>query len=236
MISSEVVDARRRLLRTKSKQEAILAATKLIIQTGKKAIDQFGSFHIALSGGSTPKDVYSELSQPQYQEALNWSSVYIYFSDERCVPPTDKESNYRMAMDSGISALPISEDHLFRIHGEESPEVAAKNYEEILKARLKGRPFDLILLGVGEDGHTASLFPGTEALKESERLVVANFVPKLNAHRITFTFTTINAAHVAVVLAIGEKKEKIVNEILFENVAYPAGAIGTKAHPALWII
>jgi len=148
------------------------------LQTGSEAIRKYGGFAVALSGGSTPKAIYENLAQPHHQKSIDWSKVWLFWSDERAVPPDHPDSNFRMAMEAGFGKLPIPHAQILRMHAEVEIEKSAKEYEETIKKTLKGRPFDLIMLGMGDDGHTASLFPYTAALKITDRLVVANEIPQ----------------------------------------------------------
>ncbi len=201
----------------------------------KQAIEKYGNFFVALSGGSTPHAIFERLSISS-QNALDWSKVYLFWSDERSVPPTDKSSNYLMAMESGLKKLSIPKENIHRMVAEENIEENAKNYENIIKATLKDRAFDLVMLGLGEDGHTASLFPNTEGLQVKDRLVIANFVPQQNTWRMSLTFTCINNASHIVFYVLGAGKKNILAEVLKKEPAiYPAQRVGTKDKKALFI-
>ena len=164
-----------------------------MVEQARSALGERSEFRIALSGGNTPRPVYEELAK----SALPWEHITFTFGDERCVPPDDEKSNYRMARESLFTPAGVPERSIVRMRGEIDPALAAQEYEEQLDvlAAQKGEMIyrhDLILLGLGDDGHTASLFPGTAALEEKARRVVANFVPKLNEWRLTFTFPLID--------------------------------------------
>src|SRR4051812_5047411 len=172
-------------------------AAVFILAHARKAIAERGQFRIALSGGNTPRPVYTELAR--IARDLPWHQVYFTFSDERCVPPDDPQSNFRMARDSLFILARVPEKSIARMRGEIEPELAAQEYQsslELLATRQGEKSYrhDMILLGVGDDGHTASLFPGTTALAEQTRKVVANYVPKFESWRLTFTFPFIAQA------------------------------------------
>ena len=189
-------------------------AADRIAAAARTAIADHGSFSIALSGGSTPEPVYRRLTQPPYASAIDWSRVRIYFGDERCVPPESDQSNYHMVRGAMLEALPIPQQNVFRMRGEIDPEQAATEYGRLLKEHFGDAGLDLILLGMGDDGHTASLFPGTAALHESKHRCVANFVPKLNAWRITLTAPFINRADAVAFLVSGQGKAARVQEVI----------------------
>jgi len=214
-----------------------LDAAQLIIETGREAIARNGLFRLGLAGGNTPRAVYEQLSA--HSDALPWERVQITFGDERCVPPEDANSNYRMAKESLLSRVPIPEGNVFRIKGELSPEVAASEYEAKLSAvatRFGERVYahDLLLLGLGEDGHTASLFPDSAALEETVRLVVPNIGPKPPPQRITFTYPLINAARCVLFLLKDPAKEPILQAAL--QGQFPSGKVRPEAGKVLWLV
>jgi 6-phosphogluconolactonase len=205
------------------------------------AIAEHGWFSVALSGGHTPRTVY-ELLSVEYKTALSWEKVHIFFGDERDVPPDHPDSNYRMANEALLSKVPIPAGNIHRIRTELDPEAAAKDYEEQIHAQFglknNGLPrFDLILLGLGPDGHTASLFPGTAALKETSRLVVLNWVEKLNTFRITLTFPVLNHAAEDLFLVSGPDKAQILKAVLGpqSTVGYPAQRVRPESGRLLWL-
>lgn len=175
-----------------------------------------GRFTIALSGGSTPRRLYEILGAEPHASRIPWEQWHVFWGDERCVPPDHPESNYRMAREALLDRAPIPQAQVFRMRGENPPHQAAAEYEQSLRKVFPERDpvFDLILLGIGEDGHTASLFHDTEALNEENRLVVANWVPPLGAHRITFTLPLINAARNVVFLVTEGSKAEAVRQSL----------------------
>jgi len=189
------------------------AAARDFARRAGEAIDERGRFAVALAGGSTPKATYETLAR-DYAGEVDWGRVHVFFGDERAVPPSHEDSNYRMAKDALLDHVSVGSVH--RMRGELPPEEAAASYEEELRSffgEVTPR-FDLILLGIGGDGHTASLFPGTAALEVADRLTVANPVLKLETTRITLTAPAINAARAVVFLVAGEDKAEALREIL----------------------
>ena len=184
------------------------------VECAHEAVNRRGRFDVLLSGGSTPAEVYRALARAQ--PPLPWDHIHLWFGDERWVPPTHPDSNYRMAHETLLGPLGLTGDRVHRVETELDPDAAALRYEDEMRAAFPAAVprFDLVLLGVGEDGHTASLFPDTAALDERTRLVVANWVPKLAAHRITITYPVLEAARAVWVLAVGERKAAIVREVL----------------------
>src|SRR4051812_4072163 len=182
-----------------SKQELSTAAAELFVDVGSRAIAQTGRFVVALSGGSTPRGMNQELAA-NFSSRLDWQKVFFFWSDERHVPPDHPDSNFKMANETLLSKLPVPADHIFRTPAElQDAGQAAAAYEAALQSFFclpagSFPRFDLILLGMGPDGHTASLFPGTTALAEIQHLVVANWVEKFSTFRITFTYPVLNSA------------------------------------------
>ena len=197
-----------------SDADLIDQGAKLIADAAREAISRTAGFSIALSGGSTPKPIYARLATEPYLSSIDWSKVRIYFGDERCVPPDLDQSNYRMARESLLSHVPIPEANIHRMRGEEDPETAAIAYGRLLKEHFGDGGLDLILLGMGPDGHTASLFPNTAALAETHHRSVANYVPQLSTWRITMTAPFINrAAIVSFVVQGSDKSDRIAQVI-----------------------
>jgi 6-phosphogluconolactonase len=192
-------------------------------------------FSVALSGGQTPKLIYEKISQ-NYKEKIDWEKMWLFWSDERAVPFSSNQSNYNLAMQAGFKDMPIPKNQIFRMQTEHNLEKAAKNYEDLIKTHLKKDLFDLVLLGLGVDGHTASLFPDTTALQEKKKLVVSNYIPKLKTHRLTLTYPCINNSKNILVIAYGEDKKEIVKNVLLDNKNYPSNFIGTENNNAYWII
>jgi 6-phosphogluconolactonase len=216
------------------------AAAKEFIALAADAIASRGRFCVALSGGSTPKGLYALLAT---MPSVPWDKIYFFWGDERHVPPSDPESNYRMVNESLLSKVPVPSENVFRIHAEEKDtDVAAREYEQILRTVFHLQPgefsrFDLILLGIGPEGHIASLFPDSSALSEKTRLVVANWVEKFKTYRITFTFPVLNQAACVMFLASGSDKAPIVHEILENpNAGLPAQRVRPTNGRLLWML
>jgi 6-phosphogluconolactonase len=222
-----------------NKEETIDFCASHFINLAKECIKSSGKFCVALSGGSTPRPIY-ELICTKYKNEIDWSKVFLFWGDERSVNPTDRESNYLMAMTSGFGNVGVKADHIFRMRAEfEEKQILddhAKVYEELILSNVEKGSFDLIILGVGEDGHTASLFPNTSALSETKRLVVANYVPSKKTWRMTFTFGLINQARQIVFYLYGDSKKEKVQEIFTTKDLYPCQFIGSKKSKALWIM
>jgi 6-phosphogluconolactonase len=195
---------------------AALAAegAERFVKAAGEAIAERGRFAVVLSGGHTPEAMFRLLAQEPYRSRVEWEKVQVFFGDERCVPPESDQSNYRMARETLLSHVPIPGDNAYRIRGEIDPNEAAIEYGRMLKEKFGEGGLDMILLGMGPDGHTASLFPGTEALNETKHRVVANFVPILNAWRVTMTAPFINRARRVMFLVAGADKSARVVEVL----------------------
>jgi 6-phosphogluconolactonase len=217
-------------------QELARAAANTFAAEATQSIREKGRFAVTLAGGSTPNALY-ELLAAEYVNALDWSRVHAFFGDERCVPPDHEDSNYRMAQEALLSRVPVGSVH--RMHGEMEPREAAALYEKELEDFFDGTPvLDLVLLGIGEDGHTASLFPRTPALDVRDRWAVENQVEKLGTVRLTLTIPTINAARTVVFLVAGEGKAEALREILEGDADprdYPAKFVRTASGP-VWMV
>jgi 6-phosphogluconolactonase len=187
------------------------ALADAFVAEARSAIAERGAFFVSLAGGTTPKNAYRLLAQEPRRGSVDWNHVFLYFGDERCVPPDSEQSNYHMAMDAFLRDVRIPADHVHRINGEDEPLQAARDYAQLLIETMGDLPrFDLILLGMGPDGHTASLFPGTDPLTDNDRLVRAAYVAKLSAYRITFTPLVINNARRVIVATEGLPKAPAV--------------------------
>jgi len=189
----------------------------------REAIESRGRFAVALAGGATPKAAYALLATDEYATRVDWSRVHVFWGDERCVPPDHPTSNYRMAREALLDHVSLPQENVHRMRGELEPGQAASKYEDVLRAffcppsRDRKAPtpgFDLVLLGMGDDGHTASLFPGTVAIHEQTRWVVAHYVEKLEAWRITLTPVAINAATNVTFVISGLAKAERLREVL----------------------
>ena len=209
-------------------------AVALIEGAAKEAIAARGVFSLALSGGNTPKPVFEALAK----RPIDWSKVIVTFGDERCVPPDDERSNYLMARRTLLDAIPIPAENVLRMKGEIDPSIAAAEYEAKLAGLAGGGIFrhDLILLGMGPDGHTASLFPGTAALAERSRLVVANDVPQMGMWRITFTYPLIDAARHVCFLVNSAGKDAILDEVFSGRSSYPCAAVNPAGGRLTWLL
>ena len=222
-------------------KEALTKATaQLIITESKNCIKEKGSFTWALSGGSTPLQLYKLLATDAYQKKLDWKNIYIFWSDERYVPFQSEDNNSHQAKLALLDHIPIPQENIFTIPVNLPVKKAAKHYEETLKQFFKtDQPvFDLILLGMGSDGHTASLFPHTEILKEKEALVKNIFIEHVNMERITFTVPLINKAKKILLLISGGEKAEILQKVLSEKKQpqlYPAQLIkAAKKNELIW--
>lgn len=199
-----------------NKQELAEAAAREFVDRANAAIEERGYFAVALAGGSTPEATYELLAKREYASQVDWSKIHVFFGDERSVPPDDEDSNYKMADDALLSH--VSPGSVHRMKGELHPDEAAMQYEEELREFFDtpGHPpeFDLIQLGMGEDGHTASLFPNTPALDVTDRWAAQNPVPKLETVRLTLTLPVLNAAKVVSFLVAGEGKAEALKAVL----------------------
>jgi 6-phosphogluconolactonase len=233
-------DSRRDLVIPGDAKETLLFCAEQFIQIGNAAIQEKGKFNVALSGGSTPKALFQLLASPLFNTRLPWEHVILFWSDERNVPPDSPDSNYKMAMDSGFSLLPVPKENIHRMPAEGLEiVVAAKTYEQLILDLVPKASFDLVMLGMGEDGHTASLFPKTHGLHAEGSLVVANFLPDKNVWRMTLTFECINAAQHISLYVIGKSKSPMVKEAFsnhYDANEIPVERIGTRTHKALWIL
>ncbi|TVM02828.1 MAG: 6-phosphogluconolactonase [Candidatus Brocadia sp. WS118] len=195
-------------------------AAQEFVRLADEAIRVKGFFTVALSGGSTPRGLYLQLACDDYREQVSWPHVHLFWGDERCVPPEHPESNYRMACEALIHRVPIPKENIHRIPAEREDRArAAMEYEQTLKAFFHPDAgafprFDLILLGMGDDGHTASLFPFTSALDETSHLVLANYIEKLDVYRFTLTVSAINQAREVMFLISGASKAPVLREVL----------------------
>jgi 6-phosphogluconolactonase len=230
------MEGKPRVIRTKN---FVADAADLILQQAHIALAERNEFRVALSGGNTPRPVYARLAT--IARDLPWESVRITFGDERCVPPDNEQSNFRMARETLLVPAAVPEKSVMRMRGEIDPQTAAQEYEAQLDgiAAQRGEPIyrdDLILLGLGPDGHTASLFPGTAAMEETARRVVANFVPKFDAWRLTFTFPLINQARHVLFLVGASKNPELIERVLAGDQQFPAARVNPSAGDVTWMI
>jgi 6-phosphogluconolactonase len=225
-------------------QELFSAAAEEVVGAATDAVAQRGRFTIALSGGSTPKGLFNLLATNALT-VLPWERMFFFWGDERHVPPTDPDSNYRMAQETMLSKVPVPPGNVFRMAAENpDAEAVAEDYEKTLWKFFELEPgqipvFDLILLGMGPDGHTASLFPGTAGLQEKSRLVIANWVEKMKTSRLTFTLPVLNAARCVAFLVSGTDKAAVLRTVLEEDVPgeqYPAKLVRPTDGKLIWLV
>jgi 6-phosphogluconolactonase len=219
-------------------------AAEMFISTVRDAVDRSGTATVALSGGSTPRQMGQLLAREGYRERVPWEELHVFWGDERWVPLDAPESNAGEAKRAFLDlvGIPAANVHPFETEGL-SPEESASHYESLIRSVVEshvGTPaFDLILLGMGDDGHTASLFPGTDAISERDRLVVSQFVPKLNTTRLTMTPPLLNAGHNVVFLAAGAGKASRLADVLDRPIdvdRLPAQVIRPKAGGPVWLV
>ena len=236
-------------LKVGTKQVCILDNAECVVeavanhfcQLAGNAITRRDCFTVALSGGTTPKALYLLLSTPAYSTRVQWDKVLFFLGDERCVPHDHPDSNFGMVKSTLLSASFIPPNNVFATQGQDKdPELAAMEYEARIRHVFGGveiPSFDLILLGLGEDGHTASLFPGSEALKEKRRVFVANYVEKLDVFRLSITLPVINRAREVLVLACGQAKAEILARVFYgTSNAFPSQLVEPQSGNLIWFI
>ena len=221
--------------------EAARAAAEEVVGAAGDAVANRGVFRIALSGGRTPRALFQALASRRLRDRVDWGRARVFFVDERCVPPTDERSNYRMAKEHLLGPLRIPEANIFRIQGENEPRSAAREYERVLAREFGGRTprFDFVLLGVGADGHTASLFPGPGAVAGRTKAVTSVYVPALAEWRITLTLPVLNSARRIVFVAVGKEKRSAVSAVLQRkrgSSTLPASLVKPKPGSLIWIL
>jgi 6-phosphogluconolactonase len=217
------------------------AVAEQLITRAWSAIAARGRFSIGLSGGSTPRGLFEMLAHEPYAPRLDWSKIHVFWGDERSVPPDDPDSNYGMAREALLSYVPLPEENVYRMRGELPPAEAADQYEQVLRdffADQKPR-FDLLLQGMGDDGHTASLFPHTKGLRERNRWVIPNYVPKLDTWRITLTVTAINAAREVIFMVSGAGKAKALHDVIegpHQPETLPSQFVAPANGEVVWVV
>lgn len=235
--------------------ELALKAARLFARMADQYVLGCGRFTVALSGGSTPKAMFSVLAAEPFLDTVPWSSIYFFWGDERCVLPDHPDSNYKMTSETLLSKVPVPAENVFRIPAElEDPNHAAEEYTSTLTRYFLAGPganrtgtaplskvprFDLVFLGMGPDGHTASLFPHSAALQAGNKIAVANYVEKFKAHRITLTAATINNARNVTFLAAGEDKAETLKNVLegsHQPDVYPSQLIRPSNGTLLWMV
>jgi len=222
----------RQVLRTKT---FAVDAASFILAKARDAISERDQFRIALSGGNTPRAVYAEMAKRD----APWQKFLFTFSDERCVPPQSEQSNFKMAREALFQPALVPDSSILRMRGEIEPAVAAEEYQaELDELSATGKIFehDLILLGLGDDGHTASLFPESDALAETKRRIVPNYIAKLNSWRLTFTFPLIFAGRAVCFLIGANKDPRLIDRIFAGDPALPAAHVDQNAKSTTWII
>lgn len=224
------------------------AAAERVAQAARDAVEARNVFRLVLAGGSTPQALYALLASDEYRDAIAWEKVHIFFGDERCVPPDHPDSNYRKAHTAFISQVPLLPENIHRIPCELEPERAAERYEETLLVYFSSQldpegcqsaSFDLVLLGMGDDGHTASLFPGLPAVHETARWVRAQYVDKLAAWRVTLTPAILNRAQQILFLVSGNAKSDTLQRVIYgahQPDRYPAQIIQPVDGRLTWMV
>jgi len=234
----------RRILVCRSREDLFEAAAQFVVQSLPYQPASGTFYSVALSGGSTPQRLFALVAADPYRSQVDWSSVRIFWGDEREVSPDHTESNFRMAKENLLDHLPIVSDHVFRMEGERPAKEAAMRYEEVLQRVFspceEGAPrFDLILLGMGSDGHTASLFPETAVLGETKQWVAAPWVDKFQTHRITLTPPVFQAAKQVLFVVAGLDKAEAIQAVLegpFQPSRYPAQIVNPVQGNVTWLL
>jgi len=217
------------------------AAAEKFIQLADQSIRNRGRFLTALSGGSTPKTLYRVLAMSENQSRLDWSGIHLFFGDERHVPHTHPDSNYRMVREALLNQIDIPTGNIHRVSTEMDVQKAALSYEAVMREFFEGEwpQFDLVFLGMGEDGHTASLFPHSAGLNEEAQWFIANFAPKRDAWRLTLTKHAINAARNIIILVSGRSKAGMLEKVLLgpkEPTKTPIQLISPRDGQMIWML
>jgi 6-phosphogluconolactonase len=219
-----------------------LRAASIFVNGSWDSIATKKRFTAAISGGSTPKRLYTLLGSKPYRHEVDWQHVHLFWADERCVPKEDEASNFKMASDTLLSRVALPDKNIHRIKGEEAPDKAARDYEEEIKrffGESESPGFDLIILGMGEDGHTASLFPGSKSLEETVRLAIPVYLEEPKKNRITLTLPVLNSADQILFLVAGASKAGVASEVLAngeKKKRLPAGMIRPVHGNVIWLI
>jgi 6-phosphogluconolactonase len=217
------------------------AAARHVVEQSQAAITARGRFSIALSGGSTPRDLHRRLSSPPLVDQVDWARTHVFFGDERCVPPDDERSNSRMAEETLLSSVPIPRAQIHRLRGELPPDIAAADYERELREFFGDEPpsLDLVLLGMGDNGHTASLFPGLTAVHEQQRWVVSEYVAEVGMVRLTLTPVVLNLAREVLFLVAGAAKATMLRRVLqgpYAPAELPAQVVRPRLGEVFWLV
>ncbi|SDJ10631.1 6-phosphogluconolactonase [Chryseobacterium jejuense] len=224
-----------------STEEIFKEAAKLFVTAANEAIDQKGSFTVALTGGSSPEGLYRLLSEDQYKNQIDWSKVLVFWGDERWVPLDNELSNAKMSQETLLKNVPVLPSHVFPMFKEGvDPEYFASAYSTLLKEKLgDDGVMDLILLGMGGDGHTASLFPGTAVLDEKEKWVAAYYLDAQQMYRVTLTAPFLNKARKIIVLTFGDAKAEALKEVLkgaYNPSLYPSQLLAPTQGELLFLV
>lgn len=219
----------------------IRKAADQFVAAAKQSIAERGRFSVALSGGGTPKPIYGALAEPEYRDQIDWTRVDLFWGDERHVPPDDPDSNYRMVKEVLIDRVPIPNENVYRVPAEMEIRMAAFSYEETLRDYFEGEwpAFDLLFLGMGADGHTASLFPHSAGLNEEQRWFIANYAPERETWRLTLSKKAINAARRIVALVRGAGKAEMLKAVLTgpkQPDEMPIQLIHPEGGEMLWLV
>jgi 6-phosphogluconolactonase len=225
----------------KTRSELEISAARTLLDVIGLSLKKSDRCYIALSGGETPKNVYHLMGQDHANRSVDWKRVHLFFCDERAVPPDHQDSNYGLIKNELLSKISIPQENVHRIKGELEPALASEIYEQEIRKVFDTAPvvFDVVLLGIGEDGHTASLFPGSDAVLEKKALARSSFAQRYNNWRVTLTVPVLNAAHEVIFLAAGKKKAAIVQRVLHTNVPdmeFPATLIRPTNGTLRWMI
>jgi 6-phosphogluconolactonase len=217
------------------------SAADIFVDVAEQAIASRGRFSVALSGGNTPRRLHEILATEPYRHQIQWGAVHVFWGDERCVPADDPRSNFRMARETLLDHVPIPPGNIHAVQGNLEPAQAATQYESDLRSFFGDTPpvFDLIFLGLGDNAHTASLFPHTPVLNETERWVSAVYVAELDMYRVTFTAPLINQAENVVFLVSGADKACALHEVIegaYQPRQYPAQLIRPKDGHPIWLV
>lgn len=217
------------------------AAAKIVMQQANSAIGLRGLFNLVLSGGETPRRTYEVLAEDRFKNEIPWDRVHIFWGDERCVPLNDPRKNERMAREVLLNRVPIPPNQIHPINCEGSPEQAAREYETFLRSHFQEHAprFDTILLGLGNDGHTASLFPRSKALRENKRWVTESKSPQDQLDRVTLTTTLINRASMLIFLVSGNEKAEILRKVIAQDIVgdpLPARLIRPSSGQLIWLV
>jgi 6-phosphogluconolactonase len=217
-------------------------AASIFVNASRSSMASKKRFVVAVSGGTTPRRLYALLGSETYRDQVDWQHVHFFWADERCVPKEDEASNFKMASDTLLSRVALPDKNIHRIKGEEAPDQAARDYEEEMKRFFEGseRPgFDLVILGMGEDGHTASLFPGSRSIEETVRLAIPVYLGEPKKDRISLTLPVLNNADQILFLVAGVSKAAVLSEILGDGKrkgGFPAGLIRPAHGNITWLI